>query len=49
MQDDVRNLSVEKHGEFDVVLCLGNLYHLGAPDVFSFAARLSEVCRRSVL
>lgn len=46
MQDDVRNLSVEKHGEFDVVLCLGILYHLGAPDVFSFAARLSEVCRK---
>ena len=46
MQDDVRNLSIEKHGEFDVVLCLGILYHLGAPDVFSFAARLSEVCRK---
>ena len=46
VQDDVRNLSVEKHGEFDVVLCLGILYHLGAPDVFSFAARLSEVCRK---
>jgi 2-polyprenyl-3-methyl-5-hydroxy-6-metoxy-1,4-benzoquinol methylase len=46
VQDDVRNLSVEKHGEFDVVLCLGILYHLGAPDVFSFVARLSEVCRK---
>ena len=46
VQDDVRNLSVEKYGKFDVVLCLGILYHLGAPDVFSFAARLSEVCRK---
>lgn len=46
MQDDVRNLSAEKHGEFDVVLCLGILYHLGAPDVFTFAERLSEVCRK---
>jgi 2-polyprenyl-3-methyl-5-hydroxy-6-metoxy-1,4-benzoquinol methylase len=45
-QEDVRNLSVEKHGEFDVVLCLGILYHLGAPDVFSFVKRLGEVCRR---
>jgi SAM-dependent methyltransferase len=45
-QDDVRNLSVEKYGKFDVVLCLGILYHLGAPDVFSFAARLGEVCRK---
>jgi SAM-dependent methyltransferase len=46
VQDDVRNLSVEKHGEFDVVLCLGILYHLGAPDVFSFVSRLGEVCRK---
>lgn len=46
LQDDVRNLSVEKHGHFDVVLCLGILYHLGAPDVFSFVARLGEVCRQ---
>ena len=45
VQDDVRNLSVEKHGQFDVVLCLGILYHLEASDVVSFAARLSEVCR----
>src|ERR1700722_5752392 len=28
VQDDVRNLSLEKYGEFDVVLCLGLLYHL---------------------
>src|SRR4051812_24516142 len=35
-QDDVRNLRVEKYGEFDVVLCLGILYHLDVPDVFDF-------------
>ena len=46
VQDDVRNLSVQRHGKFDVVLCLGILYHLGAPDVFAFAAQLSEVCRK---
>jgi len=45
-QDDVRNLSVEKYGRFDVVLCLGLLYHLDAPDVFPFIERLSEVCGR---
>jgi len=45
IQDDVRNLSREKHGEFDVVLCLGILYHLDSPDVFHFLARLGEVCR----
>jgi 2-polyprenyl-3-methyl-5-hydroxy-6-metoxy-1,4-benzoquinol methylase len=46
VQDDVRHLSAEKYGRFDVVLCLGLLYHLDAPDVFPFIERLSEVCRR---
>jgi hypothetical protein len=45
-QDDVRNLSVEKYGHFDVVLCLGILYHLDAPDVFHFVERMSDVCTR---
>jgi 2-polyprenyl-3-methyl-5-hydroxy-6-metoxy-1,4-benzoquinol methylase len=43
--DDVRNLSREKYGSFDVVLCLGILYHLDAPDVFYFLEKISEVCR----
>ncbi|MBI3796935.1 MAG: methyltransferase domain-containing protein, partial [Deltaproteobacteria bacterium] len=33
VQDDVRNLSLAKYGDFDVVLCCGILYHLDAPDV----------------
>jgi Methyltransferase domain len=45
VRDDVRNLSREKYGEFDIVLCLGILYHLDAPDVFEFMAKISEVCR----
>src|SRR2546428_4832683 len=44
-QDDVRNLSKEKYGSFDVVLCLGILYHLDVPDVFSFIERIGEVCQ----
>jgi len=46
VQDDVRNLTAETYGHFDVVLCLGLLYHLDAPDVFSFIERLAEVCKR---
>jgi ubiquinone/menaquinone biosynthesis C-methylase UbiE len=46
VQDDVRNLSMAKYGSFDVVLCLGLLYHLDAPDVFPFIERMSEVCRK---
>ena len=49
VQDDVRNLSKEKYGSFDVVLCLGILYHLDAPDIFSLLERISEVCRKVTL
>ena len=43
--DDVRNLSEAKYGRFDVVLCLGILYHLDVPDVFTFVRRVAEVCQ----
>jgi SAM-dependent methyltransferase len=46
LQEDVRNLSRERHGEFDVVLCIGILYHLDAPDVFRFLDSVGAVCRR---
>ena len=46
LQDDVRNLSVSKYGHFDVVLCLGILYHLDVPDAFHFVESIAEVCRR---
>lgn len=44
--EDVRGLSVERHGSFDVVLCLGILYHLDAPDMFRLAEAVSAVTRR---
>jgi SAM-dependent methyltransferase len=43
---DVRSLSVKRHGMFDVVLCLGILYHLADVDLFPFVERVSEVTRR---
>jgi SAM-dependent methyltransferase len=43
---DVRSLSRERHGSFDVVLCLGILYHLDVPDVFAFVEQMAEVCTR---
>lgn len=45
VQADVRSLGPESHGSFDVVLCLGLLYHLDAADVFPFLAQLRSVCR----
>ncbi len=44
IQSDVRDLSVERHGSFDVVLCLGILYHLNAPDVFAFIENIAAAC-----
>ena len=46
VQDDVRNLSREKYGSFEIVLCLGILYHLPAPDVFDFVGRVAEATER---
>jgi hypothetical protein len=45
LQEDARCLSRERHGTFDVVLCLGLLDHLAAEDVFPFLSQLAEVCR----
>jgi len=46
VRDDVRNLSRERYGEFDVVLCLGILYHLDAPDAMEFMKSVFEACKR---
>lgn len=45
-QDDVRNLCREKYGSFDVVLCLGLLYHLDEPDIFLFMENMADVCQK---
>ena len=47
--DDVRNLSKQKHGTFDVVLCLGILYHLTASDGVELLRRMYDVCQRAVI
>ncbi len=44
VQGNVVELSPEKHGRFDVVLCLGILYHLDDPDVFSMIERIGATC-----
>jgi 2-polyprenyl-3-methyl-5-hydroxy-6-metoxy-1,4-benzoquinol methylase len=45
VQDDIRNVSRESYGDFDVVLCLGVLYHFDAPAVFEVLERLASLCR----
>jgi len=43
-QDDVRNLSVEKYGVFDIVICSGLLYHLPAPDAWALIRAMHDLC-----
>jgi SAM-dependent methyltransferase len=44
--DDVRNVTKEKYGSFDIVICSGILYHLDAPDVFKFVNNIADCCSR---
>ena len=44
VQDDVRSIDVSRLGAFDVVLCLGLLYHLPAHDLTAFVGTLAQLC-----
>jgi len=46
---DVRDLDEERYGRFDVVLCLGILYHLDAGDAVDFAERIWRVCQHMTI
>lgn len=43
-KDDVRNLSKETYGTFDIIICSGILYHLQGADAAALIARLGECC-----
>ena len=49
IQDDVRNISREKQGQFDVIVCSGLLYHLDTPDVFALIEHMYEMTKRLVI
>ena len=49
VEGDVRNLSVESFGRFDVVLCLGILYHLAAEDAAALCRQIQRMCRFTVI
>jgi 2-polyprenyl-3-methyl-5-hydroxy-6-metoxy-1,4-benzoquinol methylase len=44
VEADVRQLSRERYGGFDVVFCWGLLYHLDTPDSFRLAQQMRAVC-----
>jgi SAM-dependent methyltransferase len=49
VQDDVRNFSLERYGCFDIVLCLGLLYHLELEDGLALLRAMRGVCRRALV
>jgi 2-polyprenyl-3-methyl-5-hydroxy-6-metoxy-1,4-benzoquinol methylase len=49
IHDDIRNLNRERFGGYDVILVLGILYHLDAPDIMEFAEKIYESCDRVVI
>jgi SAM-dependent methyltransferase len=48
-QDDVRKVSIEKYGKFDVIVCSGILYHLATTEVFDLISTMYEMAERVVL
>ena len=43
-QEDVRLVEAAGHGTFDVVYCLGLLYHLDGPELLPLLERVREMC-----
>ena len=48
-QDDVRNVSLESYGKFDVIICSGILYHLPAFDAIDLVRKMFEMANRVVI
>ncbi len=44
IKEDVRKINRGQYGVFDVVLCLGILYHIDAEHIFSFLENLFDLC-----
>jgi SAM-dependent methyltransferase len=49
LQEDVRSLTKEKFGRFDVVVFLGLLYHLDEPDLFNVLSTVYDMCNDFVI
>jgi SAM-dependent methyltransferase len=49
VRDDARNISEERFGRFDVIVCSGLLYHLNSPDVFHLVERMHEMADNLVI
>ena len=47
--DNVLNITPEKYGTFDIILCLGLLYHIAASDLVDFVKKMFVMSKRMVL
>ena len=47
--DDVRNVTIDKYGKFDIIYNLGLLYHLDSEDCFSLLKRLYDMCDNALI
>lgn len=43
--DDVNNVTSAKYGEFDVILCMGILYHISKEKYLSFLKKVTGCCK----
>ena len=43
--EDVNNITAEKYGEFDVILCMGILYHIPQEKYLSFLKKVTDCCK----
>src|SRR5262249_52267072 len=48
-QGDVRHISEQTHGRFDIIVCSGILYHLTAEDVFKLIACMFSMTDRLLI
>jgi hypothetical protein len=46
---DVRELNLSTHGQFDVILCIGLLYHLELESVLRLLATMRDLCTGAVV
>lgn len=49
VQDDARNISSEKYGRFDIIVCSGLLYHLPANDALRLIEQMYTMATRALI
>ena len=49
VQKDIREVTIESQGEYDVIYLLGILYHLDVPDSFNVIKNLYTMCRHLLI